>query len=132
MDTDVILKAFFFGGPARRILEFVIRDKLPAFATPEIVAEYEAAVAKLAAKKKATLRPNLLLPLTTRLHMVGPKPRPALCRHPGDDKFLACALDARAIYIVAGFRDLRRTEEGNRVSMMTAGGLGQALGLCEL
>ncbi|MBQ7514669.1 MAG: putative toxin-antitoxin system toxin component, PIN family [Schwartzia sp.] len=132
MDTNVVLKAFFIGGPAQRIMEFVVRDKLPAFATPEIVSEYEAAVAKLTAKKEGGLRPDLLLPFTTRLHMVEPKPRPALCRHPGDNKFLACALDANATYIVTAFRDMRRTGEGNRVSMMTDEGLSVLLGLCEL
>ena len=96
LDTTVVLTAFFFGGPSRQIIESVARGKTAAYATQEIVAEYEAAVARMASKKRGGLRPNLLLPFTTRLHMIETTPKPPLCRHPGDDRFLSCALDANA------------------------------------
>ena len=132
MDTSVVLAAVFFGGPSRRIIEFVAQGKLAAYATREIAAEYAAAVAKMASKKRGGLRPNLLLPLTTRLHMIEPTPKPVLCRHPGDDRFLSCALDAKAHYIVIGFRELYLRSGGKRVPMMTAEGLYELLRVYEL
>ena len=131
MDTNVVLTALFFGGPSRRIIEFVVQGKVAAYATREIVAEYEAAVAKIASKKGGRLRPNLLLPLTMRLHMIGTKPKPALCRQPSDDRFLSCAMDAKAEYIVIGFKELYLRKLGKRVHMMTAEGLSLLLNLCE-
>ena len=131
LDTNVVLTALFFGGPSRRIVEDVAQGKVAVYATREIVAEYEAAVAKMASKKGGGLRSNLLLPLTTRLHMVEPKPKSALCRHPGDDRFLSCALDAKAEYIVIGFKELYLRKLGKRVHMMTAEGLSLLLNLCE-
>lgn len=131
LDTTVVLAAFFFGGPSRRIIESVARGKTAAYATREIVAEYEEAVARMASKKPGGLRPNLLLPFTTRLHIIGTKPKAALCRHPGDDRFLSCAADAKAHYIVIGFKELRLRNQGKRVPMMTAEGFSQLLRLYE-
>ena len=53
LDTSVVLAAFFFGGPSRQIIESVARGKTAAYVTQEIVAEYEAAVARMASKKRA-------------------------------------------------------------------------------
>ena len=131
LDTTVVLTAFFFGGPSRQIIESVARGRTAAYATREIAAEYKAAVARMASKKAGGLRPNLLLPFTTRLHMIETTPKPALCRHPGDDRFLSCALDAKAYYIVIGFKELYLRNQGKRVPMMTAEGFSQLLRLYE-
>ncbi len=40
IDTQIVLSAFFFGGDAQRIIETVVRGKLKAYATREIVEEY--------------------------------------------------------------------------------------------
>ena len=132
MDTNVVLTALFFGGPSRRIVEFVMRGKVAAYATREIVSEYEAAVAKMASKNAEGLRPDLLLPLIARLHMVKTKPKPALCRCTGNDRFLSCALDAKATYIVIDFKELYLRSQGKRVLMMTAEGLSELLKLCKM
>ena len=131
LDTSVVLAAFFFGGPSRQIIESVARGKTAAYATQEIVAEYEAAVARMASKKTGGLRPNLLLPFTARLHMIETTPKPALCRYPGNDRFLSCALDAKAHYIVIDFKELYLRSQGKRVPMMTAEGFSQLLRVCE-
>ena len=131
MDTSVVLAAVFFGGPSRQIIESVARGRTAAYATREIATEYEAAVARMASKKPGGLRPNLLLPFTTRLHMIETTPKPALCRHPGDDRFLSCALDAKAHYIVIGFKELYLRRSGKRVPIMTAEGFSQLLRVCE-
>ena len=129
LDTSVVLAAFFCGGPSRRIIESVVRGKAAAYATQEIVAEYEAAVAMMASKKKGSLRPNLLLPFTTRLHIIETTPKPPLCRRPSDDRFLSCALDAKAHYIVIDFKELYLRSQGKRVPMITAEGFSHLLRL---
>ena len=131
LDTSVVLAAFFFGAPARQIIESVAWGRTAAYATREIAAEYEAAVARMASKKAGGLRPNLLLPFTTRLHMIETTPRAPLCRHPGDDRFLSCALDAKAHYIVIGFKELYLRRSGKRVPIMTAEGFSRLLRLYE-
>lgn len=43
-----------------------------------------------------------------------------VCRDPDDDKFIACALDARAIYVVSGDNDLLDIGSYGNVEVITA------------
>ena len=43
-----------------------------------------------------------------------------VCRDPDDDKFISCAIDSRAIYIVSGDKDLLVTGEYGGVDIVTA------------
>ena len=132
IDTKVVLAAFFFGGPSRKTVEAVARGALAAYATRDIVEEYGAAVAQMASRSKGGLRKNLLLPFTSRLRMIESIPKAATCRNPGDDKFLSCALDAGAFYIVDSDKKLHLTNRGKAAKIMIAEGLGQLLALSSL
>jgi len=114
LDTGVLLSAFFRGGFSRQVLEAVVRGQAAACATREIVAEYEAAFAKVREGKPEPLNENLLLPFTARLHIVRPKPGPALCRDEAVGRFLACARAAHALYVVG--EDQRVSPTGSRTS----------------
>ena len=132
IDTKVVLSAFFFGGPPQAVVEAVVRGALAAYATREIVGEYRAAVAQLASRNEGGLRKNLLFPLTARLRMIEATPKPATCRNPHDDKFLSCALDAGAFYIVDDDKKLCLRHGGRNARIMTAEGLCQLLALSSL
>lgn len=123
IDTDVVVSAFFFGGQLRRVVEAVVQGRLAAYATREIVEEYEAVVAVMKSRAQGGLRPDLLLPFTNRLHIVGPKPSAGLCPDPGDEKFIACALAADAVYIVGGGKEVSFAGACNPVKIMTAEGV---------
>ncbi|MDD7326450.1 MAG: putative toxin-antitoxin system toxin component, PIN family [Lachnospiraceae bacterium] len=43
-----------------------------------------------------------------------------MCRDPDDNKFLECAVDAKAIYIVSGDKDLLTLEKYDNVEIITA------------
>ena len=132
IDTKVVLAAFFFGGPSQKIVEAVARGALAAYATQGIVEEYGAAVAQMESRSEGGLRDNLLLPFTSRLRMIEATPKAATCRNPGDDKFLSCALDAGAFYIVDSDKKLRLTNQGKAVKIMTAEALCPLLALSSL
>ncbi len=132
IDTKVVLAAFFFGGSSQKIVEAVARGALAAYATREIVEEYGAAAARMALRSKGGLRKNLLLPFTSRLCMIEATPKAATCRNPGDDKFLSCALDAGAFYIVDSDKKLCLTKRGKNAKIMTDTGLCQLLALSSL
>ena len=131
IDTAAVVSAFFFGGRNREVVEAVMRGKAAAYATREIVEEYEAVVAKMKAETEAPLRPNLLLPFTSRLHIVEPKPHDALCRTPGDDKFVACALAANALYIVNEGKEVAFSGPSRPVKVTTADAFCRFLTLAE-
>jgi putative PIN family toxin of toxin-antitoxin system len=132
IDTKVVLSAFFFGGPPQAIIEAVARGAVAAYATREIVEEYRAAVAQLASRNKRGLRKNLLVPFTARLRMIEATPKPATCRNLNDDKFLSCALDAEAFYIVDDDKNLCLRHGGRNVRIMVAEGLCRLLELSSL
>ena len=43
-----------------------------------------------------------------------------VCRDPDDNKFIACAVDAKAIYIVSGDKDLLSVENYDEIEIVTA------------
>ena len=124
IDTNVVLSAFFLGGLPQRIIEAVVRGQLAAYATREIVEEYEAAIAEVGTKKGGSLRENLALPFTSRLHIVAPRSE--------GDMFVSCARAAGAVYVVEGGEDLSAIEQGRRVKIITVEGIWQLLDLCAL
>ena len=132
IDTKVVLAAFFFGGSSQEIVEAVAKGALAAFATREIVEEYRAAIAQMASRSEGGFRKNLLLPFTSRLRMIEATPKAATCRSPGDDKFLSCALDAGAFYIVDSDKKLCLRHGGRSVKIMTVEALCPLLALSSL
>ena len=126
IDTKVVIAAFFFGGDARQIIEAVAQGKMTAYATREIVEEYKAVCVKMQRKRKK-LRPNLLLPFTANLHIVETKPEIAAAY--GDGKFISCAAEVGAVYVVDDKEDAALAMEGASVKIMIAQGLCQLLSL---
>ena len=124
IDTKAVISAFFLGGYPRQIVEAVMQGRFTAYATREIVEEYEASIAEIAARKGGSFRPNLALPFIARLHIVAPNPVP------DDDKFIACALAARALYVVADKRDFASIKSGRAATAITAEGCCLMLELC--
>lgn len=57
-------------------------------------------------KKKGKLTTYILNPFITKLELIEPVTHTDICRDPDDNKFLSCAYDAKALYIVSGDKDL--------------------------
>lgn len=58
------------------------------------------------ARKQGHLSAAILTPLINAMEIIEPITGVRVCRDPEDDKFLGCAKDARALYIVSGDKDL--------------------------
>ncbi|MBM6988172.1 MAG: putative toxin-antitoxin system toxin component, PIN family [Olsenella umbonata] len=54
------------------------------------------------------------------LSFIRPQSKVEVCRDPDDDKFLGCAIDARAIHIVSGDKDLLTIGEYSGIEIVTA------------
>ena len=54
------------------------------------------------------------------MEFVVPVSKVEICRDPDDDKFLACALDAGAYYVVSGDADLLLIENFENIEIITA------------
>lgn len=120
IDTNVLISGVFFGGFPRKILSAVVSKELNACATVKIIDEYEEIVQEMIDRKQGRLNRNILAPLIRSMEIIESSSHIAICRDPDDDKFLECAQDARALYIVSGDKDLLDIKEYNDIEIVTA------------
>ena len=120
VDTNVIISGVFFGGAPRQILNAIVISKVTACATTEIVDEYLEIVDEMVSRKQGNINKNILSPLIHSLEMIEPRTQVNLSRDPDDDKFLGCAKDAKALYIVSGDKDLLVLERYENIEIITA------------
>ena len=120
VDTNVLISGIFFGGAPWRVVNAVSKGEVQAAATPEIVGEYIEVVDEMIARGQGHLRKDGLDTFLTSLEFVMPKTNVAVCRDPDDDKFIGCAIDADALYIVSGDKDLLSMESYRGVQMISA------------
>lgn len=120
VDTNVLISGVFFGGFPRKILSEIVRRNLTACATVEIVDEYEEIVQEMIERKQGHINRDILVPLIRAMEIIEPVTQVKMSRDPDDDKFLGCAKDAHALYIVSGDKDLLVLEHFENIEIVTA------------
>ena len=120
IDTNVVISAVFFGGNPQKIIEAVVDGDFHAFATPAIIEEYCEIVDEMVKRKQGRLNRLILLPLIEKLSVIEAVSSIKISRDPDDDKFIECAIDAGAIYIISGDKDLLDIGEYQNVQIITA------------
>lgn len=120
IDTNVVISGTFFGGAPRRVLEAVVSRSISAYATTEIVEAYTEIVQEMINRKQGHLSAAVLTPFVQSLHMVEASTSVKASRDPDDDKFIGCAIDSHAYYIVSGDKDLLVLENYEGIEIITA------------
>ena len=120
IDTNVVVSGTFFGGAPRAVIEAVADKAVTAYATVEIVDEYNEIVDEMIRRKQGRLSSGILSPFIRNLKMIQTQSKISASRDPDDDKFLECAVDSRALYIVSGDKDLLVLEKYRDVEIITA------------
>lgn len=120
VDTNIVISGVFFSGAPRRVIEAVVDSEVQASATGEIVEEYSRVFERMIVRKGGRLRGDALSVLVSKLELIEPVTHVEACRDPDDDKFIGCALDAHAVYIVSGDKDLLDMGNYGGVEMVTA------------
>ena len=106
IDTNVLISAAFWGGPPKKVIEATIQSGLNAYATADILTEYEEITAEMIETGKGRFHPGLYTSFLRQLTVIPSVSIVEICRDPDDNKFLSCAKDAQALYIVSGDKDL--------------------------
>lgn len=106
VDTNVVISGVFFGGAPRRVIEAVATGEIRALASAEITEEYSETVQEMIERKQGNIRQNILTLFLSKLDMIEPRTKVEVSRDPDDDKFISCAVDGKALYIVSGDLDL--------------------------
>ena len=120
VDTNVIISGVFFGGAPGEVLKAIVSNKVTACATKQIVEEYIEIVNEIISRKQGKLNNTILLTLIESLEMIKPKAHIEISRDPDDDKFIECAKDADALYIVSGDKDLLVIKQYENIKIITA------------
>ena len=119
IDTNVIASGIFFGGRPKKLLEMVVSRSLDAFASEEILLEYQETVEELCSRYPSRPHQLPLAHIMSSMKMVDPKVSIQVCRDPDDDKFIECAVDAQCVYIVSGDKDLLSVSRYNDIKIVT-------------
>ena len=110
----------FLEGLPRKILSAVVCQKITACATAEIINKYEEIVQEMVSRKQGHIHKAILSPLIKAMEIIEPVTHVEICRDPDDNKFLECAKDSHALYIVSGDKDLLVIEQFGNIQIVTA------------
>lgn len=120
LDTNIVVSAIFFGGNPREIVELLMRQKIEVCASKEIIEEYKETVEYLKgkyAKKKLKVPIDNII---SKCEIIDIKSKIEASRDSDDDKFINCAVDAKALYIVSGDKDLLVLNRWKEIEIITA------------
>jgi putative PIN family toxin of toxin-antitoxin system len=111
LDTNVWVSALLWGGKPAAVIKAAEEGKVGIFASEEIVVEISQVLAypKLAriCQAECLLHEELIEAVLKVANFVEvTKKVKVVVEHPADDKFIECALAARADYIVSGDKHL--------------------------
>lgn len=120
VDTNVIISGIFFGGAPGEILNAIVESKIKACATTEIVEEYFEIIDEMLSRKQGKFDKQMLSPLIDALEMIETTTHIEISRDPDDNKFIECAKDAKAVYIVSGDKDLLILGHYENIEIITA------------
>ena len=120
VDTNVFISGVFFGGKPRTVLESIVSGDVAAFASRAIIEEYSDIILDLTGRKQGALNQEAVSAFVASLNIIETRTKVMASRDPDDDKFIECALDAGAVYIISGDKDLLSLEKYRGVTMITA------------
>ncbi len=107
LDTNLLVSGIFWGGTPLKILDLWKKKRIELVASQSTLDEYLRTIQKIAERTgRAELSRAWSLILPSRLRLVSVRKSFRLCRDPGDDIFIDCAIAGRAHYIVTGDQDL--------------------------
>lgn len=111
---------FVFWRVPEKNLSAVVEQKITACATTGIINEYEEIVQEMINRKQGHINKSILSPLIKAMEIIELVTHVEFCRDPDDNKFLECAKDSYALYIVSGDKDLLVIEQFGNIQIVTA------------
>lgn len=109
LDTNVLVSYLLTQGKTiTRIIDYWENGDIDVIVSPAIVAELVEVVQRPRLKQHMTIDPRVILDLilSDAVQPRGDLAFPGASRDPKDDKFLACAVEGKADYVVSGDADL--------------------------
>lgn len=103
LDTNVVISGIFFSGPPYTIINAWREGKIQIILTAEIFAEYQRVAGLFAVSYPGINVAKFMNLVLTHAEFVEKTDLPEqVCADPDDDKFIACALSGKVVYIISG------------------------------
>ena len=120
IDTNILISALFFGKFPKEFLNELLEKNFDICINDAILSEYEETIHKMIIKKTYILDAKLYTKFLSKVAVFEIESDIKICRDPDDDKFINCAIDAKAIYIVSGDNDLLSIKNFAGIEIVTA------------
>lgn len=121
LDTNLLVSYLLTQGKTiSRIIDYWKNDDIAVIVSPAIVEELVEVVQRPRLRQHMVTDPKILIELLSfeAVHISGNLTLPGSSRDPKDDKFLACAVEGDAAYIVSGDEDLLSLKKFQGVSII--------------
>ena len=119
IDTNILISGLFFGGLPKRLLA-ELDENFNVCVNEKIIYEYNEQIDRKISNPKYKLNEDIHKKFFSNLQSFEIKSDLKVCRDPDDDKFINCAIDAKAIYIVSGDNDLLTLKNFAGIEIVTA------------
>ena len=120
IDTNIVISGLFFHGLPNQLLKEIDFEEFKVCINDEIFDEYRTQIDKKVLKPKYHLDRELRKKFFSKLQSFEKVSDLKVCRDPKDNKFINCAIDAKAIYIVSGDNDLLTLKNFAGIEIVTA------------
>ena len=119
IDTNILLSGLYFHGLPKKLFQ-ELDENFKICVNEKIIAEYADKIDNKFSKSRYILDKDLREKIFSSFISFEVKSDLKICRDPDDDKFVNCAIDARAIYIVSGDNDLLTIKNFAGIEIVTA------------
>jgi len=120
LDTNVFISGVFFSGPPSKILVAWKNKTISLVISPSIYEEYRRVAGELSKQFAPVDISSILELIAINADMVPDITLPTpVCTDPDDDKFLACAVAAKAMIICSGDKALLKTSGYRNIQILT-------------
>ncbi len=120
IDTNVLVSGVFWAGRPFQVLELWAQDHIQVLASDAILREYADVLHLIgSAHGQPQLAEKWIAFFFQHTALIDVRDSVTVCRDPDDNKFLSCAIDGDADYIVSGDRDLLDLKEAAEIPIIT-------------
>ena len=120
LDTNVIISALLFGGNPRKILEYVLAEKIHLLLSPEILKETKGVLSRPKFKLKKSVLQSMVNEIEFLAEIIFPIEKFKVVKEdPDDDMLFDCALAGNSKYIISGNDHVVKVKIFNGVEVLS-------------
>lgn len=121
LDTNIIISAILFGGKPQQVLSLIIDSKLELYLSETILSEINSVLNR----EKFNIPKDYVIVIMKQIrsisNIVSPDSQSKginISRDKADNKFIHCAIEANADYIITGDQDLLVLKQINHIKIL--------------